>query len=104
MKNITKKTLVQKICLRSGFASHKVSSILDLVLEEIMRSLIQKKRIVFRNFGIFEVIKQEQRIGRNPKIANHTVVIPPTNKVKFIPGKKMKEEVRKTFPFKKEEG
>jgi len=44
----------------------------------------------FRDFGVFEVVKRKQKIGRNPKNASVPIIIPERRAVKFTPGKKMK--------------
>ena len=57
-------------------------------LEKVTESLAQGERLEFRDFGVFEVIRRKQKIGRNPKIAEVAIVIPARLAVKFTPGKK----------------
>jgi len=61
-------------------------------------------RLEFRDFGVFEVVKRKQKIGRNPKNAAVPIIIPERKAVKFTPGKKMKnlietEETRQGAAF-----
>jgi len=52
-------------------------------------------RLEFRDFGVFEVVKRKQKIGRNPKNASVPIVIPERRAVKFTPGKRMKHLIEK---------
>lgn len=69
--------------------------ILDQVLNVMVNTMAQGEEIEFRNFGVFKIVVTKPRIGRNPNKPEDVVLVPARRKVKFIPGKWLKEEVRK---------
>lgn len=69
--------------------------ILDQVLNVMVNTMAQGEEIEFRNFGVFKIVVTKPRIGRNPNKPEDMVLVPARRKVKFIPGKWLKEEVRK---------
>ena len=91
METITKKKLVQSISQKHRLDPKLVGIIVEETLDQIRTNLGEGKRFEFRNFGVLEVVKRKQKIGRNPRAPEQTVVIPPRNTVKFTPGKKLKE-------------
>lgn len=63
--------------------------IIQAFLDKVVECLAKGERLEFRNFGIFEVIMRQQKIGRNPKKADVPILIPARLIVKFSPGKKL---------------
>ena len=63
---------------------------LPLQSHQIPHSLSNGPPLEFRDFGVFEVVRRKQKIGRNPKNASVAIVIPERQAVKFTAGKKMK--------------
>ncbi len=93
MITITKRDLVQKISQRKNLHPNEVLQLIQIFLDEIIDCLSRGDRLEFRDFGVFEIIKRKQKIGRNPKKAAVPIVIPERLAVKFTPGKKMKKKV-----------
>lgn len=96
MQTITKKTLVQTISRKNRVDPKSVQCIIQELLDYVTTSLSSGNRFEFRDFGIFEVIRRKQKIGRNPKSPETSIVIPKRNAVKFTPGKKLKLLVKKS--------
>ena len=57
-------------------------------------ALIQDNRIEIRGFGSFEVKQANARNGRNPK-TGEAVFVPARRKVRFKPGKMLKNKLSK---------
>ena len=96
-RTVTKKDLVNQISQEKNIHPNEVRHIIQAFLDKMMDSLAQGDRLEFREFGIFDVVRRKQKIGRNPKNASVAIVIPSRNAVKFTPGKKMRKMVEKDF-------
>jgi len=91
MATITKKKLIQNISQVRGLHPNDVRNVIQAFLDAMTDTLSQGDRLEFRDFGVFEVVKRKQKIGRNPKNAGVPIVIPERKAVKFTPGKKMRQ-------------
>ena len=67
MKTITKKQIVQEIARRRGMDPKDVQRVVQEFLDSVTESLGEGNRFEFRDFGIFEIVRREKKIGRNPK-------------------------------------
>lgn len=90
---MTKKKLINSISQDKGIHPNDVRHVIQAFLDKITDCLSQGERLEFREFGVFEVVKRKQKIGRNPKDAAVPIVIPARSAVKFTPGKKMRQVV-----------
>ena len=90
MKTITKKQIVHEIARRKGMDPKDVQRVVQEFLNSVTESLRQGNRFEFRDFGVFEIVRREKKIGRNPKAPRASIVIPARNAIKFTPGKKLK--------------
>ena len=93
---MTKKKLINAIAQEKGIHPSDVRHVIQAFLDKMTNSLSHGDRLEFRDFGVFEVVKRKQKIGRNPKNAGVPIVIPARLAVKFTPGKKMKKLIEKT--------
>ena len=90
MATITKKKLINEISRQRGLHPSEVRMVIQSFLDCMTECLSDGDRLEFRDFGVFEVVNRKQKIGRNPKNAAVSIVIPERRAVKFTPGKKMK--------------
>ena len=90
---MTKRELVVRISKETGLIQQDVHVVIQKTLDYIVDALSEGDNIEFRNFGVFEVRRCKERIGRNPNKPEDTVVIPARNVVKFKPGKVMRERI-----------
>ena len=90
---MTKRDLVMRISAETGLIQHDVYAVLQKSLDYIVDALEDDKTVEFRNFGVFEVKTQKQRVGRNPNVPENVVTIPSRKVVKFKPGKIMKRRI-----------
>ena len=91
MATVTKKKLIQVISQKKGMHPNDVRNVIQAFLDAMTDCLSSGDRLEFRDFGVFEVVKRKQKIGRNPKNASVPIIIPERLSVKFTPGKKMKK-------------
>ncbi|MBR0458445.1 MAG: integration host factor subunit beta [Victivallales bacterium] len=99
-KTMTKRDLVIKVAKQTNLKQNDVMDVVQLTLDTITEELAAGRSIEFRNFGVFEVMRRKERIGRNPNAPTNTVKIPERVVVKFKPGKEMKHLVLKLDPSK----
>ena len=65
--NFKKKDIIKNISLKTGISFLYSAQIVDYVISILTTSLKLNKKIKIKNFGIFDLLKKNQRIGRNPK-------------------------------------
>lgn len=90
----TKKDIVSHISSNNGIHPNDVQLIIQAFLDKILETLGKGERLEFRDFGVFEVVRREQKIGRNPKKSDTPIVIPAHFAVKFSAGKEMKKRLK----------
>ena len=95
MTTITRKNLIQSIAKKTRMHPTEVQMVLREVLDYITEALKAGDRLEFRGFGVFEVVRRKEKVGRNPKNPEIPIPIPEHNAVKFFPGKRMKELIAK---------
>ena len=88
--NLTKKDIVNSIYMQLGFSKKILDLILEDVLEIIIKSLKNNKKVKISNFGTFEIRYKKERKGRNPK-TKEAKIISKRNVVLFKPSKDFKE-------------
>ena len=93
MGTIPKRKLAHEIGMKLGIHPTDSKLIIQEFLDHVSNYLINGDRIEIRDFGVFEVVIRKQKIGRNPKEASVSIVIPERKIIKFKPGKKLKKLV-----------
>ena len=88
--NLTKKDIVNSIYMQLGFSKKILDLILEDVLEILIKSLKNNKKVKISNFGTFEIRYKKERKGRNPKTKEEKK-ISARNVVLFKPSKDFKE-------------
>jgi len=87
---MTKKEIAAQVALRTGITHKRAVAIIDQLLAEIKTALAAGDKIEIRGFGVFKVRRTKEKVARNLS-TNTQILIAPTRRVKFIPGKEMKE-------------
>jgi integration host factor subunit beta len=95
---MTKKKLINSISSENKLHPNDVRTVIQAFLDKMTDCLSGGERLEFRDFGVFEVVKRKQKIGRNPKNAAVPIVIPERYAVKFTPGKKLRRVIEETPP------
>jgi nucleoid DNA-binding protein len=87
---LTKKEIAHKVALATGITNKKAKQIVDVFIKEISRALVAGSKIELRGFGVFTCRESKGKIARNLQ-TNEQIPIPPYHRIKFIPGKRLKE-------------
>lgn len=96
-RTMTKKKLINSISQEKEIHPNDVRHVIQAFLDKMTDCLSEGERLEFRDFGVFEVVMREQKIGRNPKKASEPIIIPARRAVKFTPGKKMRKLIETGF-------
>lgn len=92
-RTFTKKEIVSAIAEDLKLSPQTVRDVVQHFLDKLTHILVQRDRLEFRDFGVFEVVLRKAKIGRNPKNADVAIKIPARYAVKFTPGKRMRQLV-----------
>ncbi len=90
---MTKDDIADAIASKLAIAKKDAGEALNIVLEEITKTLSKGGEVTLTGFGTFKVSKRAAREGRNPK-TGEKINIPAMNVPKFKAGKGLKEAVR----------
>ena len=66
-KNFTRKDLSNKVHFNLGFSKNISDEITENFFNCLVDKLINSKKVKLSSFGVFNVKKKRERIGRNPK-------------------------------------
>lgn len=90
---MTKDDIADAIASKLAIAKKDAGEALNIVLEEITKTLSKGGEATLTGFGTFKVSKRAAREGRNPK-TGEKINIPAMNVPKFKAGKGLKEAVK----------
>ncbi len=94
---MTKKEIAARVATRTGITNKQAVAVIDDLLTKIKKGLVNGEKIEIRGFGVLKIRYTKRKKARNLK-TNTEIIIEPTRRVKFIPGKKMKEVVNDGKP------
>ena len=92
--NLTKKDIINSIYMQIGFSKKISENLLEDILNILIDSLTNNKKVKISNFGTFSIRKKNKRIGRNPK-TKESKIISDRNVVIFKPSKYFKKYINK---------
>ena len=78
--------------MQIGFSKKVSETLLDEIFSIIIDSLIENKKVKIAKFGSFSIRRKKQRIGRNPK-TKETTIISERNVILFKPSKEFKKYI-----------
>jgi len=64
---VTKKDLAGEIARRTGLTQVDVTIVFERLLENIVKALVDGRRIEIRGFGRFKIVEKKARMARNPR-------------------------------------
>ena len=64
---MTKSELIERLTLKHELPPKQVEAAVKEILEQMVQSLSQGKRVEIRGFGSFSLHYRAPRVGRNPK-------------------------------------
>jgi integration host factor subunit alpha len=75
-ETITRASLSEAIYQEVGLSRNESSDLLEAVLGEITRALVDGETVKLSSFGSFSIRRKGQRIGRNPKTGEEVPILP----------------------------
>jgi len=75
-ETITRALLSEAIYQEVGLSRNESSDLLEAVLGEITRALVDGETVKLSSFGSFSIRRKGQRIGRNPKTGEEVPILP----------------------------
>jgi len=90
---MTKQDLVEVLAKRLGLSKVVAGEFLNVLLDEIGKSLAKGQEVVLTGFGKFLVSKRKARMGRNPQ-TGASIKIAAATVPRFKSGKALKDLVR----------
>ena len=91
---MTKRKIANAVTAKIGITQSAAFDAVKATLETLSESLAAGGHVELRGFGVFEIITQKARIGRNPNQPDKPVAIPPRKVVKFRAGNELAAQVR----------
>ena len=88
--NLTKKDLINSIYMQIGFSKNISENLIEDLLNTIIESLKDEKKLKLSKFGTFTIRQKKSRIGRNPK-TKESKIISSRDVVLFKPSKEFKD-------------
>ena len=89
---MTKQDIIKKVMETTNFSKRKSLVAVDMVFSTIKKTLAQGENVKISGFGIFEVRRRLNRMGRNPRTGEE-VPIKEGRSLKFRIGKILKKVV-----------
>ena len=87
--NLTKKDIINSIYMQIGFPKKVSENLFDDILDEILKNLIEYKKLKITNFGTFIIKDKKSRPGYNLK-TKEKKIISKRSVVLFKPSKDFK--------------
>ena len=75
-KTITRADLAESVYQQVGLSRNESADLVEAVLEEISKDLINGGNVKISSFGSFAVRQKGERIGRNPKTGVEVPILP----------------------------
>ena len=90
--NLTRIEIANVLNKEIGISRSESSHFVDTIVDEMIKSLIEKKILKISSFGTLKLRYKKERIGRNPKTGTkHTISA--RNTVSFIASKVLKNKI-----------
>ncbi len=91
-KTVTRAQLAEAIYQEVGLSRSESAGLVDAILEEVSRSLVEEGVVKISSFGTFLVREKGPRVGRNPKTGEE-VPIEPRRVLVFRPSQGLRERL-----------
>lgn len=93
MSTITKKQIVDMVAENTTLSKKDVKMIIEKFCDKVEESLAAGNKVQLQGFGTFEVRDSQERIGRNPRNPEETIVIPACKRPVFKFSSSVKERM-----------
>ncbi len=91
-QNLGKKEIVDRIKFDIGLPSKRLEALIDDIIDALIKTLCNEKKVNIKNFGSFNVTYKKERKGRNPKNMEEHVILS-RNTIKFKASNQLKKKV-----------
>lgn len=75
-RTMTRADLAESVYEQVGLSRNESADLVELVLEEVSKALIEGKNVKISSFGSFSIREKGERIGRNPKTGVEVPILP----------------------------
>ena len=89
-----KNDLVKAIAEQTGCLQKDADQLISAFIDNVKKALKSGDKVTLIGFGTFSVLETKEKKGRNPQTGKE-IKIAASKRVKFKPGKDLKEEVKK---------
>ena len=90
--NLTRIDIASVLNKEIGISRSESSNFVDAIVNEMIKSLIEKKILKISSFGTLKMRYKKERIGRNPKTGiEHTITA--RNTLSFVASKILKKKI-----------
>jgi DNA-binding protein HU-beta len=90
---MNKSELIGKIAHDAKLSRGEAGEVVEMVLEQIIKSLQEGDDVRLSGFGVFSVVARDATRRRNPKTGK-VMKVPPSKRVRFAAGKLLKMAVK----------
>lgn len=92
---MNKQDLIETMANRAKISKKSATVALEALTDSVTKTLQTGGKISISGFGAWYANKRAARMGVNPQETSERIQIPETMVAKFIPGKNLKEAVRR---------
>ena len=94
--SVTRIEIAEKITKEMGISRSESSFFVDSIIDEMVKSLVNKNLLKISSFGTLKTRFKKERIGRNPKTGVEATISSRTT-ISFIPSKVLKNKINKNY-------
>ena len=94
-KTLTRQDISEALYRNVGLSKHESALMLEVVLEQISKALVEGESVKLSSFGTFIARQKRERLGRNPKTGVEAT-INARRVISFKPSKLMKDRINKS--------
>lgn len=85
----TKNELAFELSTKLNISAVQARRAAEEVIGCIIRAFVRREKVVFRDFGCFDVRVRKARVGRNPRQPKQTYRVPPKHVIRFRAGREL---------------
>jgi len=93
MATIKRANLAEALMEAQGLSFSDSRQLVDQVVAVMSDGIAQDGQLKITNFGTFEVLSKNERLGRNPK-TGEDAIIEPRKTLTFYPSKRLRDKVK----------
>ncbi len=92
---MNKQDIIETMANRAKISKKAATTALEALTDSVTKTLQSNGKVSISGFGAWFPNKRAARMGVNPQNTNQRIQIPETVVAKFIPGKRLKEAIRR---------